>query len=96
MSDLASRRANVTSYTRGWAKRHAVYGRTGRSVPFESRPTGDLTRREREVLAIVKAHRAEHGEPPSRRRLQALIGTSSRSYVDRVVAKLKERGEFPR
>lgn len=52
----------------------------------------DLSDREKEAVAFIKAYRAEHGKMPSYDEIAAALSLKSKSGVFRIMDQLKSRG----
>ena len=59
--------------------------------PIEA-PTAQLTERQREILAFVNEHSAQHGYPPTVREIGTAVGLTSSSTVHAHLANLERLG----
>ena len=55
-------------------------------------PTAQLTARQREILAFVNEHSAQHGYPPTVREIGTAVGLTSSSTVHAHLANLERLG----
>src|SRR3954469_24768800 len=55
-------------------------------------PTAQLTTRQREILAFVNEHSAQHGYPPTVREIGTAVGLTSSSTVHAHLANLERLG----
>jgi repressor LexA len=59
-------------------------------------PTAQLTERQREILAFVNEHSAQHGYPPTVREIGTAVGLTSSSTVHAHLANLERAGLIKR